>query len=143
MILRPWERADIPTLVGLEKECFSDPWQLSAFESGLLAPYFFGLLGEENGEIIAYGCVSVVFETAEIMNIAVEKNHRKKGYGQSLLTAMLTLAKDKGATECFLEVRVSNLSAKRLYERNGFLPVHIRKGYYGDGEDALVMRKEL
>ena len=143
MILRAWKQDDLPYLFALEKECFSDPWQLSAFESGLLAPYMHGVLGEEKGEIVGYGCMSVVFETAEVLNIAVEKSARKQGYGQQILTAMLCLAKEKGATECFLEVRVSNLSAKRLYEKNGFLPVHIRKGYYADGEDALVMRKEL
>ena len=143
MILRAWEDADIEKLASLEKECFSDPWQVSAFKSGLLAPYLFGILGEENGEIIAYGCLSVLFETAEILNIAVEKNARGKGYGKTLLQKMLKLAKEKGAAECFLEVRVSNTVAKNLYEGIGFLPVNIRKGYYANGEDALVMRKEL
>ena len=143
MILRAWEKRDISALAALEKECFSDPWQAAMFESGLLAPYFFGMLLEQEGQIVAYGCLSVVFETAEILNIAVEKTNRKKGYGQALLSSMIDKAKSLGALECFLEVRVSNIAAKSLYEKNGFLPVNVRKGYYANGEDALVMRKEL
>lgn len=143
MIFRGWEQSDILTLAALEKDCFSDPWQVAAFESGLLTPYFFGFLGEEEGKIVCYGCLSVLFETAEILNIAVEKTARGKGYGKALLCKMLSEAKEKGATECFLEVRPSNGVAKSLYEKSGFLPVSVRKKYYSNGEDALVMRKEL
>jgi [ribosomal protein S18]-alanine N-acetyltransferase len=60
-----------------------------------------------------------------------------------LLLAFLDLASERGAHEATLEVRLSNLPARRLYEKFGFRPVGLRPRYYSDnGEDALIMTTE-
>lgn len=143
MVLRGWKREDLQKISEIEKQCFSDPWKTAAFEDVCSHSFCSGILLEENGEIVGYACVSVLFQTADLLNIAVQQSFRRRGIGQKLLDGVFALIKERGAQECFLEVRVSNQNAKRLYERNGFLPVNVRKGYYPDGEDALVMRKEF
>ncbi len=143
MVLRVWQREDLEEISEIEKQCFSDPWKTAAFENFCSRPFYSGILLEENGEIVGYACASVLFQTAELLNLAVKEPFRRRGLGQKLLDGIFSLAKERGAQECFLEVRVSNGNAKRLYERNGFLPVNVRKRYYPDGEDALVMRKEF
>ncbi|MCI0346076.1 MAG: GNAT family N-acetyltransferase, partial [Chloroflexi bacterium] len=63
-----------------------------------------------------------------------------RGVGQRLLLRLLEMANDRRAREATLEVRLSNVPARRLYEKYGFRPVGIRPRYYSDnGEDALIM----
>jgi ribosomal-protein-alanine N-acetyltransferase len=142
MTLRAMTTADLAQITALESRCFSDAWNREAFESSLSVPFFSGLVLEENGEILAYACLSVVLEDAELLNIAVAPEQRKRGYGKTLLRAVLTQAQERGATACFLEVRKSNAPAIALYESFGFVAYGIRKKYYGD-EDAVVMKKPL
>ena len=96
---------------------------------------------EEGGQVCGYCVLSVLFEDAEVLNIAVAPAHRKKGYGKLLMDAMLEKARKLGALQCFLEVRESNMPAIRLYESYGFAGYGVRKRYYEDGENALVMKK--
>ena len=111
----------------------------SAFES----PYFQGVVLEENGAVIAYACASVLFEEAEVGTVAVVPAFRGKGLGKVLMTEIENRCKEKGAEVLFLEVRVSNEPAIRLYSGRGFEKIGLRKRYYEDGEDAFVMKKSL
>jgi ribosomal-protein-alanine N-acetyltransferase len=82
---------------------------------------------------------SVVNE-GHITNIAVHPLHRRKGLGQTLLNTLLLYAIRGSLTDVTLEVRVSNVAARALYEHNGFAVEGRRKGYYSDNkEDALIM----
>ena len=143
MLARDWTEADIPTIAELEKACFSDAWSEQTFVSAFRSPFFVGVLLEENGEILAYACASVLFEDAEIGVVAVANEYRRQGLGKRLLSEVLSRAKAKGAERVFLEVRVSNDSALALYRGAGFESFGVRKRYYPDGEDAFVMRKTL
>ncbi len=143
MIVRAWRKEDIQKLVALEKMCFSDAWTEDEMESCLRFPFYKTFLLELDGELVGYSCETVLFEDAEIMNIAIAPKYRKNGYGKKLLTEMLVVAKSLGAEQAFLEVRESNLSAKGLYESFGFERMGVRKGYYPDGEDAIVMTKKI
>ena len=75
--------------------------------------------------------------------IAVLQNVRGQGIGGKILDRFLQTAKERGAQEVFLEVRVSNAPAIALYKRFGFESVNVRKRYYPDGEDAFLMALEL
>lgn len=143
MLARDWTEADIPTIAELEKSCFSDAWSEQTFFSAFRSPYFTGVLLEENGEVVAYACASVLFEEAEIGVVAVAREWRGRGVGKRLLSELLSRAKRLGAEKVFLEVRVSNESALALYRGAGFEGFGVRKRYYPDGEDAVLMKKEL
>lgn len=140
-MIRAWEEKDLPILAALEKECFSDPWSEQALLSSFVLPFSHCFLLEDGGQVCGYCILSVLFEDAEILNIAVSKEQQKKGYGALLMETMLEKARALGATQCFLEVRESNLAAISLYEKYGFSQYGVRKKYYEDGENALVMKK--
>lgn len=142
MTIRAWEEKDIDTIVEMERRSFSDPWTKQNLSDVLRFPFYRSFLAEEGGQVCGYGCLVVMFETAEVANIAVDGPFRKKGVGQAILTAMHETASSLGAEQCLLEVRVSNDAAIGLYEKNGYIRYGVRENYYGN-EDALLMRKVL
>ena len=143
MKLRAMEEQDVRAVANLEKVCFSDPWTEEMFTDGLRLPFFVGAVVEESGEIIAYACETVLFEDAEVLNIAVAPNYRKMGIAKMLLTHLEERAKALGASRSLLEVRVGNTAAISLYRLFSYHEISVRKKYYEDGEDALVMEKTL
>ena len=143
MELTVWTKEDTAAVAELEKQCFSDPWSADLFESAFASPFFHGLVAKVNGEIIGYACQTVLFEDAEILNVAVAPSSRGNGIGKALMLGMIKEAKTLGAEKMFLEVRVSNVSALALYRGLGFQDGYIRKRYYEDGEDALTMSLAL
>ena len=85
----------------------------------------------------------LMVDEAHITTFAIHPAWRRKHIGERLLLAFVDLAVDRGATEATLEVRLSNLAARRLYEKYGFRPVGLRPRYYSDDhEDALIMTTE-
>ena len=141
--IREWTEQDIAQIAQLEQRCFEDAWPKELLADVLTYSFLHGFLIEDDGKILGYCCLRILFETADVDNIAVDEAERGKGYGDILLTLMETRAAAMGATECLLEVRVSNVAARGLYEKHGFVEIGVRKKYYSNGEDALVMRKEL
>ena len=108
-----------------------------ALQLGL--PGAFGLLDARGGMVLA----RVAADEAEILTIAVLPEARRRGLGRALLEATATEAAARGAVALFLEVSAENVPARALYAGHGFVPVGQRRGYYADGADALVMRREL
>ena len=140
---RAWEYADIGAIAALEAECFSDPWNRRMLAESFLSGHFFGSLLEEGGAVTAYGGVSVVADEAEIQLIATAEMYRRCGRGAKIMEDLIAIAKQQGAKRMFLEVRVSNSPALSLYLKFGFRGMYARARYYPDGEDAVVMVKEL
>ena len=143
MTLRAFEERDLEQIAKIEKESFSDPWQLEAFLPVLRFPVLYGIVAEEGGQVLGYACTQVLFEEMELQNIAVSPSARGKGIGEALLKKAEENAKELGAEVSFLEVRVSNAPAIGLYKKFGYEAVGVRKRYYPDGEDAIVMKKQL
>lgn len=140
---RAWQYADLGAIAALEAECFSDPWNMRMLAESFLSGHFFGSLLEENGIITAYGGMSVVEDEAEVQLIATAEMYRRCGRGGKILEDLIGEAKRRGVRRMFLEVRVSNAPAMMLYLKHGFRGLYARVRYYADGEDAIVMMKEL
>jgi ribosomal-protein-alanine N-acetyltransferase len=144
LIIEPMALADLDAVHRIELASFSSPWPANAYRSELetnrLASY---LVGRIDGEIVAYGGMWLMVDEAHITTFAVHPTWRRQKIGERLLLAFLDLAVARGAREATLEVRLSNISARRLYEKYGFRPVGLRPRYYSDdGEDALIMTTE-
>jgi len=132
---------DLDEVQRIEEASFTTPWPPNAYRSELmtnrLASY---LVARIDGRIVAYGGMWLMVDEAHITTFAVHPRWRRQRLGERLLLAFLDLARDRHAREATLEVRLSNLGARRLYEKYGFRPVGIRPRYYSDnGEDALIM----
>ena len=96
-----------------------------------------------DGRIVGYAGIWLMVDEAHVTTFAVDPDFRRRSIGERLLLAMLDVAIEKGAREATLEVRLSNLAARRLYEKYGFRPVGLRPRYYSDdNEDALIMTTE-
>jgi [ribosomal protein S18]-alanine N-acetyltransferase len=144
LVIAPMSLDDLPAVQAIERASFSTPWPSHAYRSELetnrLASY---LVARIDGQVVAYGGIWLMVDEAHITTFAVHPGWRRRSIGGRLLLAMLDLARERRAREATLEVRLSNLPARRLYERYGFRPVGLRPGYYSDNhEDALVMTSE-
>ena len=101
------------------------------------------LVARVDDAIAAYGGMWLMVDEAHITTFAVDPAWRRQGIGERLLLAFLDIAIERDAHEATLEVRLSNLAARRLYEKYGFRPVGLRPNYYSDDrEDALIMTTE-
>ncbi len=140
---RAWTFRDLDAIAALERECFSDPWSRRMLADSFLSDGFFGTVLEEEGAIVAYGGMHIAFDEAEVELVAVSEMYRRCGRGGKVLEDLIDIARERGAKKMFLEVRVSNSAAQILYLKNGFTGLYCRTRYYPDGEDAIVMRKEL
>lgn len=135
---------DLPAVHAIERASFTSPWPPNAYRSELetnrLASY---LVARIDGEIVAYGGMWLMVDDAHITTFAVHPAWRRQRIAERLLLALLDLAVARRANEATLEVRLSNLAARRLYEKYGFRPVGLRPRYYSDdNEDALIMTTE-
>jgi ribosomal-protein-alanine N-acetyltransferase len=142
--IRPMTLADLPAVQVIERASFTTPWPPQAYrqelETNRLAAYLVGVMGEE---IVAYGGIWLMVDEAHVTTFAVHPRYRRRRIGERLLLSLLDLSVDRHAREATLEVRLSNLAARRLYEKYGFRPVGIRPRYYSDNqEDALIMTTE-
>lgn len=144
LVVEPMQLDDLPAVHTIELASFTSPWPPDAYRSELasnrLANY---LVARAGTSIVAYGGMWLMVDEAHITTFAVHPDWRRQGIGERLLLAFLDLAVDRHAHEATLEVRLSNLPARRLYEKFGFRPVGLRPRYYSDdNEDALIMTTE-
>lgn len=137
------EPSDLPEVAKAEQQCFSHPWSEASFREAAEAESCTSLVARIGDRVAGYIFFSALFEEAELLNVAVLPEFRRCGIAAALLSRMLEICSQKGCRVCFLEVRASNLGAKRLYEDFGFSELAIRKNYYdAPTEDAVIMRKE-
>jgi ribosomal-protein-alanine N-acetyltransferase len=135
---------DLPAIQVIERAAFSAPWPANAYrtelETNKLAHYLVVRVG---AEIAGFAGLWLMVDEAHITTFAIAPAWRRNHLGERLLVAILDIALDRQATEATLEVRLSNLPARRLYEKFGFRPVGVRPRYYSDNnEDALIMTTE-
>jgi [ribosomal protein S18]-alanine N-acetyltransferase len=141
LIVEPMRLEDLPAVHAIEIASFNIPWPPHAYrnelESNKLAHYLVARAGDT---VAGYGGMWLMVDEAHITTFAVHPAWRRQRIGERLLLAFLDLAIDRGAREATLEVRLSNLAARKLYEKYGFRPVGLRPRYYSDDhEDALIM----
>lgn len=135
---------EMPEVAALERACFSHPWTEEQLCLGVRENVLHVLGIRRYRRLVAYCSFYVAASQADIVNIAVLPEFRRKRLGSSLLTSVLQHAGQIGVEQIFLEVRESNLAARTLYLSKGFEKVGLRARYYPDnGEDALLMAFDL
>ncbi len=136
---------DLDGVCAIEEETFPAPWPRESFESDIDKGHrSLCLVAEEGGEILGFLISWPVVDELHIGNIAVAAGCWDRGVGTELLRTAIEEGIEGGAVIATLEVRASNARAIALYERHGFRPVAVRRGYYADNnEDAIVMLAEL
>ncbi|MFA4843494.1 MAG: ribosomal protein S18-alanine N-acetyltransferase [Candidatus Margulisiibacteriota bacterium] len=128
----PMKEKDIPAVVEIERMSFTFPKPEAVFREDE-HKY---LVAKDENRVVGYIGVEKILDETHIINMAVHPEYRGKEIGKRLMQHVLN---DEDVF--FLEVRVSNETAKKIYERYGFKVINTRQAYYADGEDAYTMRR--
>lgn len=140
--IRKMKESDLDQVADIAKRAFARPWSRQGFQEALPVENAIFLVAEENGVVEGYCGMFVAVDEGEIINIAVKPEFQKQGIADRLMRAMLSEGRKRAVYRMFLEVRVSNEAAIRLYEKNGFTRQGIRKDFYKEiHEDAYVMNR--
>ena len=135
----------ISSLLEIEEESNPYPWTELNFKDCLEKGYY-SLALEKEELFVGFAIMAISSEESHLLNIGIKKEKRRLGLGKNLLKKMIIAAEVMGSKKIILEVRISNKSAYKLYEKLGFEEIGKRKNYYRlpEGrEDALVMAKSL
>ena len=134
---------DVDNIIHLYQGDFDDGWNkdmlISAFNEGRF--HAFGT--EENGELIGFIGITLSADFADIESVYVDRRFRRKNIAKALVDKALNFISDSGLNKTLLEVKESNEGAILLYEKVGFQRISIRKKYYNDGSNAIIMVREI
>jgi ribosomal-protein-alanine N-acetyltransferase len=143
--IRPMWTEDLPEILEIERRSYPYPWTQSIFGDCLQAGYSCWV-GMRRNVIEGYGILSVAAGESHVLNICVRPEARSKGVGRKMLRHLIAIARRHDADILFLEVRVSNLAARSLYQQEGFNELGTRRDYYPHDkgrEDALILARTL
>ncbi len=143
---RAMTAADLDAVLAVESSSYSHPWTRGNFIDSLAAAYLAEVLAGPGAGLVGYFVAMPGVDELHLLNITVAPAWQGQGHGQALLAAVMAQARARQLALLWLEVRQSNLRARSLYRRRGFVEVGQRKGYYpasGGREDAVVMRLDL
>ncbi len=145
MILRGMTEGDLDAVLRIEREVHVHPWTLGNFRDALRSQYQCKVF-ESGGVMMGYAVMMLAVDEAELLVIAIDKGHQRKGIGRKLLESMLSHARHENMRRMVLEVRASNQAAIALYCASGFEQIGRRRDYYPathGREDAILMGKDL
>ncbi len=142
----PLTPAWLRQVIDVEQRAYPHPWTAGNFTDSLNSGYQAQLL-TAGGSLLGYFVAMKGVEEVHLLNLTVTPEHQRQGWGRVLLDALAIWSRGQGAQWLWLEVRVSNERARKVYEQHGFRRVGYRKAYYpalgGVREDAVVMSLKL
>ncbi|MFC4590491.1 ribosomal protein S18-alanine N-acetyltransferase [Sphaerisporangium corydalis] len=138
--------ADLPDVLIIERSTFP----IDAWSEGMLRGELADqprtrhyIVAVSAGRIVGYAGLAAAGDQADVQTIAVSGAMQRAGIGSAMLTELLGEAARRGVTAVFLEVRADNPPAQAMYERFGFERIGLRRDYYDDGTDAIMMMRKL
>lgn len=143
ILIKKMTLSDLNEISNILTSDFDDFWNKNIFETELENPFSEYFVARINEEIVGFAGVIDTVDRLEITNIVVKKNHRKNGIGNALLAELIKFAKKHNKAEITLEVNNTNFVAIKLYEKNGFKNIGIRKKYYNNIDDANIMTLKI
>jgi ribosomal-protein-alanine N-acetyltransferase len=142
--IRPMAAADLDAVLAIEGASFTAPWNRNQFLQELDSPVSCCLTAlAADGAVAGYLCLMFAADECTVMDIAVAPAMRGQGVGRLLMDRTLEECRHRGSRHLHLEVRVSAAPAIALYRAVGFTEAGRRRRYYRDGEDAIVMSREI
>lgn len=144
-LIRPMEIMDIKRVMKVERAAYEFPWTPNIFRDCLRVGYYCCVV-EDNTEVIGHAVMSYAVGECHILNVCILPEYQRLGMGKRVIKQLLEVGERNGARIAFLEVRLSNIAAYRLYESLGFTEVGIRKDYYPaeEGrEDAMILAYDM
>jgi ribosomal-protein-alanine N-acetyltransferase len=144
LVVEPMNETDLDDIVDIELGSFAVPWSREMFLEELANRNARLKVFRLDGKIVGYMCFWAVLDEAHLLNIAVHRSYRSRGYGKFMMAHLETLCRDEGLKRIILEVGRRNQAARHLYQLSGFSCIGFRKQYYAVvRDDALVLEKWL
>ena len=136
--------SDLSDVLKIEVSSFAVPWSETLFYGSIYNLRSVSRVARLDNQIVGYICAEQILDEGHMLNLAVHPGFRRQGIASALVYDMLLSLKENGCRFVFLEVRISNEPAKKMYEKFKFNIIGIRKNYYFlPVEDAVVMVLEL
>lgn len=127
---------DLDAMLAIERASHPQPWTREGLEEEILRDQCWVV--HDEGRVAAYLVMWIVLDELQIQNVTTDPSRRRKGFARALLAHVIARAGERLIT---LEVRASNAAAMALYESFGFKRVGLRRGYYTNGDDAVLMER--
>lgn len=138
-VVRAALEADLDALARIESESLSGTWTREALADELHKSFARLRVVTEGERVCGFLHVWLVADEVQVLNVATDPAHRRRGLARALLVSLLDELRPQGFSCALLEVRASNAAAIALYRSLGFQEDAVRARYYSDGEDALLM----
>lgn len=140
IIIEDMKVEDITEIVSIENASFTTPWSETLFYNETRKAIAVSRVARIAGKVVGYLCANLVLDEGHILNLAVHPQFRRLAVASSLIKEMIEIMKERDCRSVFLEVRISNEQALRMYEKFGFILLGTRKNYYiSPVEDAVIM----
>lgn len=138
VVIRSAALNDVPAILAIEQQApGAAHWSADQYsklvDSGVV------LVAEEAGQLCGFVCAKGVAGEWEIENVVVAAAFLRRGIANELVRELIQRAGNEAAPAILLEVRESNLPARRLYEKHGFREVGRRRAYYRDPAEAAIL----
>lgn len=137
--LSPMKPEHIEAVYNIGKKSLAEAWELTAINNELNNPIAHYIVALNYNKVIGFGGLWIIVGEANVTNIAVDHSYRNLGIGNLIMEELFKTCKINNASSITLEVRSSNIIAQSLYEKFGFINEGIRKNFYADKEDAVIM----
>ena len=135
--------SDFDTISNTLSLDFDDFWNKNILISELQNPFSTHIMAKIEDEIIGFAGILDTIDQMEVTNIVVKKTYRNNGIGNILLNKLISLSKENHKEEIILEVNENNTPAIKLYEKNGFKKCGLRKKYYNNTDNAIIMNLKI
>jgi ribosomal-protein-alanine N-acetyltransferase len=140
------QAADLDEVMAIEQRVYTHPWSRGNFEDSLNRAYYARLL-RDTQRVLGYFVAMPVVDEAHLLNLSVDVDLQRQGYGLRLMHEAVALARANHLETMLLEVRISNQQAISFYQSVGFGEIGRRKNYYpvtaNQREDAIMMTMPL
>lgn len=148
MLIKKLTKSALNEVYEISKEQFgASGWQFELFEEELQKPDHYGFVGKVKNEIVCFLFFMFTYglkgEEYNILNIATKSGHENKGYASEMLNFLVDYSKKTNIENLWLEVDEKNINAIDLYKGFGFKIDYIRKKYYSNGDNAIIMSYNL
>ena len=137
---------EIPSALSIEEQNSDYPWSQLQFTTSIENSNNLCYCLSLNGKTIGYLIALLAIETADILNIGIDPDFKRQGYGSALLNQLIEELRKRDIGEILLEVRAGNKSAIQFYKKQGFEEISVRKNYYTKNsknqshrEDGIIM----
>ena len=143
MIIRKANLDDVEAIVSLDQEVLQTNWHEKLYAESIVFKDTQSLVLDHEGRLIGFLIYRNIGGDFEIIQLALNKAYQRQGLASMMIDYMIQDAQSSHIEFIYLEVEMDNLPALNLYKKYGFEAIHQRKNYYGQEQDAIVMRKEM